>query len=90
MAHLLDTRHVDSERVTFVCDKLHTHTTGAFYGAFEPEQVRNYVSRLEFCSIPKPNSWLNVAACELSCMVSQCLSGRRIGEVAFLCTEIRI
>src|SRR5260370_34792141 len=31
---------------------------------------------------------LNVAECELSCLTSQCLSGRRIGELTELQTEI--
>jgi hypothetical protein len=37
---------------------------------------------------PKHGSWLNVAECELSCLTSQCLRGRRIGELALLRTEI--
>ena len=37
---------------------------------------------------PKHGSWLNVAECELSCMTSQCLSDRRIGELATLQSEI--
>ena len=90
VAHLLDTRYADNERVTLVCDNLNTHTKGAFYEAFEPEQARNYVRRLEFCYTPKHGSWLNVAECELSCMTSQCLSDRRIGDVEFLCSEIGI
>ena len=56
MAHLLDTRHVDSERVTFVCDNMNTHPKGVFYGAFEPEQARNYVRQLEFCYTLKHGS----------------------------------
>jgi hypothetical protein len=90
VAYLLDTRYVEGERVTLVCDNLNTHTKGAFYEAFEPEQARNYVRRIEFCYTPKHGSWLNVAECELSCMTSQCLSGRRIGDVELLCSEIRI
>ena len=73
-----------------MCDNLNTHTKGAFYEAFEPEQARNYVRRIEFCYTPKHGSWLNVAECELSCMTSQCLSDRRIGDVEFLCSEIGI
>jgi hypothetical protein len=90
VAHLLDTRYVDDEQVTLVCDNLNTHTKGAFYEAFAPEQARNYVRRIEFCYTPKPGSWLNVAECELSCMTSQCLRGRRIGDVELLCSEIGI
>ena len=37
---------------------------------------------------PKNGSWLNVAECELSCLTSQCLAGRRLGELDQLQTEI--
>jgi hypothetical protein len=88
VAHLLDTRYRDCERVTLVCDNLNTHTKGAFYDAFEPERARQYVRRIEFCYTPKHGSWLNIAECELSCLTSQCLSGRRIGQLELLCAEI--
>jgi len=89
VAALLDTRYADCDRVTLVCDNLNTHTMGAFYEAFEPKLARQYVRRLEFCYTPKHGSWLNVAECELSCLTSQCLRGRRIGDLEFLQTEIR-
>ena len=89
VANLLDTRYADCERITLVCDNLNTHTKGAFYEAFEPERARSYVRRIDFCYTPKHGSWLNVAECELSCLTSQCLSGRRIGELATLQREIR-
>ena len=68
-------------KVILVCDNLNTHTKGAFYEAFEPERARALVRRIEFCYTPKHGSWLNVAECELSCLTSQCLSDRRIGEL---------
>jgi hypothetical protein len=74
--------------VTLVCDNLNTHTKGAFYEAFEPERARAYLQRIDFCYTPKHGSWLNVAECELSCLTSQCLDGRRIGELTELQTEI--
>jgi hypothetical protein len=89
VAALLDTRYADCDRVTLVCDNLNTHTMGAFYEAFEAERARHFVRRIEFCYTPKHGSWLNVAECELSCMTSQCLRGRRIGKLEFLQTEIR-
>jgi hypothetical protein len=39
---------------------------------------------------PKHGSWLNIAECELSCLTSQCLADRRIGELALLQSEIGI
>ena len=74
--------------MTLVCDNLNTHTKGAFYEAFEPALARAYVKRIKFCYTPKHGSWLNVAECELSCLTSQCISGRRIGELTALHTEI--
>jgi hypothetical protein len=88
MAQLLDTRYADCEKVTIVLDNLNTHTKGAFYEAFEPAAARAYLKRIEFVFTPKHGSWLNVAECELSCMTSQCLAGRRIGEMDELQAEI--
>ena len=88
VAHLLDTRYADCETVTLVSDNLNTHTKGAFYEAFPPEKARAYVCRVNFVHTPKHGSWLNVAECELSCLTSQCLAGRRIGELEVLQSEI--
>ena len=88
VARLLDTRYEGVERVTLVCDNLNTHTKGAFYEAFSPERAREYVRRIQFVYTPKHGSWLNVAECELSCLTSQCLKDRRIGDLATLQAEI--
>ncbi|MEO1883974.1 MAG: IS630 family transposase [Methyloprofundus sp.] len=88
VANLLDTRYADCEWITLVMDNLNTHTKGAFYETFPPEQARAYIRRIEFCYTPKHGSWLNIAECELSCMTSQCLRGRRIGELETLRSEI--
>ena len=88
VAQLLNTRYASVERITLVCDNLNTHTKGAFYEAFPPEQAREYVRRIDFVYTPKHGSWLNVAECELSCMTSQCLKDRRIGELKTLQTEV--
>ena len=90
VAQMLDTRYVDCEFVKLVCDNLNTHTKGAFYEAFEPDRARAYIKRIQFCYTPKHGSWLNVAECELSCLTGQCLSDRRIGELAKLQSEIAI
>jgi hypothetical protein len=88
VAQLLDTRYADCAKVTLVSDNLNTHTKGAFYEAFPPERARAYVKRIEFRYTPKHGSWLNIAECELSCLTSQCLSDRRIGELSLLQSEI--
>lgn len=71
-----------------MCDNLNTHTKGAFYEAFEPARARAYIKRIKFCYTPKHGSWLNVAACALSCFTSQCLRDRRIGTLTELQSEI--
>ena len=88
VAHLLDTRYAKTPVITLVCDNLNTHTKGAFYEAFPPEKAREYVRRIHFVHTPKHGSWLNVAECELSCLTRQCLSDRRIAELATLQAEI--
>lgn len=88
VAHVLDTRYVGVERITLVCDNLNTHTKGAFYQAFPPAVARDDVRRIAFVYTPKHGSWLNVAECELSCLTSQCLSDRRIGDLGTLRAEI--
>jgi hypothetical protein len=84
---LLRTRYAKAERVTLVCDNLNTHTKGAFYEAFEPEQARCLVRRLEFGHTPKHGSWLNIAENELSSMTRQCVTGRRFPTVELLREE---
>ncbi len=89
VAHLMDTRYADCDTVTLVCDNLNTHTKGAFYEVFPADKARDYVRRLKIVHTPKHGSWLNIAECELSCMTSQCLTGRRIGEIEKLQSETK-
>ncbi len=87
MEELLRTRYADAEKVILVSDNLNTHTKGAFYEAFPPDQARAIVQRLEFRFTPKHGSWLNIAENELSSMTRQCLSGRRIPNIEMLREE---
>ena len=43
---------------------------------------------MNFCSTPQHGSWLHVAAGELRCLTSPCLSDRRIGARTERHTEI--
>ena len=88
VAHLLDTRYADCERITLISDQLNTHTKGAFYVAFEPAVARAYVERIHFVHTPKHGSWLNIAECELSALSRQCLAGRRFASLAELQSEL--
>jgi hypothetical protein len=87
MASLLEGRYADAERVVVVCDNLNTHTKGAFSESFAPARARQLVRRIEFCYTPKHGSWLNIAENELSCLTSQCVAGRRFGDVPTLRAE---
>jgi hypothetical protein len=87
VARLLRTRYAEAEKVILVCDNLNTHTMGAFYEAFTPEEARSIVRRLEFCHTPRHGSWLNIAENELSSMTAQCVKGRRFGEIEKLRSE---
>ena len=87
MEQLLAARYASAEKVILVCDNLNTHTKGAFYEAFEPEQARSIVKRLEFCHTPKHGSWLNIAENELSSMTRQCVTGRRFATIKELSDE---
>ena len=87
MAGLLEGRYLDCDRVIMVCDNLNTHTKGAFYEAFEPERAFSLAQRVEFHYTPKHGSWLNIAENELSSLTRQCVSGRRIGDIATLRSE---
>jgi DDE superfamily endonuclease len=88
VAHLLEGRYADCQKVVLTCDNLNTHTKGAFYEAFEPERARQLVRRIEFCYTPKHGSWLNVAENELSALTRQCVDGRRFGDIETLRDEI--
>ena len=88
MADLLRTRYADAKKVILVCDNLNTHTAGAFYEAFAAQEARELVRRIEFHYTPKHGSWLNISENELSSMTRQCISGRRLGTIRFLGTEI--
>ena len=50
--------------------------------------ARELACRIEFCYTPKHGRWLNIAENELSAMTRQCLSGRRIGDLGTLQSEI--
>lgn len=87
VADLLRTHYGSAEKVILVSDNLNTHTMGAFYEAFPPEEARAIVRRLEFRHTPKHGSWLNIAENELSSMTRQCVTGRRFATIELLRSE---
>ena len=80
-------RYQDAQKITLVMDNLNTHSPGALYQAFPPDQAKALWDRFEFIYTPKHGSWLNVAEIELNVLISQCLD-RRIGSMEKLCGEV--
>jgi len=72
--------------VVLVMDNLNTHTPGALYEAFPPEEARRILERLEIHYTPKHGSWLNMAETELSVLTKQCLA-RRMPDIETLRAE---
>jgi len=79
--------HPQARRITLVMDNLNTHSPGALYEAFPPEQAHALWDRFEFVYTPKHGSWLNIAEIELNVMIGQCLD-RRIASMTVLQEEV--
>jgi len=77
----------DADKITLVMDNLNTHSPGALYQTFPPDQAKALWDRFEFVYTPKHGSWLNVAEIELNVMIRQCLS-RRIDSITEIQTEV--
>ncbi|MCZ8202248.1 MULTISPECIES: transposase, partial [unclassified Microcystis] len=60
----------------------------SLYKAFEPEEAKRILDKLEFHYTPKHGSWLNMAEIELSVLNRQCLE-RRIPDMDSLKQEIK-
>ncbi len=87
MRRVVDEHYPEAEKVRVVLDNLNTHTGAALYQAFEPEEARRILRRLEFHYTPKHASWLNMVEVELSVLSRQCLE-RRIPDTERLGREV--
>jgi hypothetical protein len=70
---IADEMHPEAKKITLVMDNFGTHTIGAFYEAFTPEEAKRLIDRFEFVFTPKHGSWLNMAEIELHVLNTQCL-----------------
>jgi len=77
----------DAEKIILVQDNLNTHTIGALYKAFPPEEARQLRDKLEIHYTPKHGSWLNMAEIEINVLVNHGLS-KRVPSMAQLKKEI--
>ena len=88
MRRVCDEWYPEAEVIRVVLDNLNTHTVGALYEAFAPEEARRPAARLEFHCTPKHASRLNMAELELSVLSRQCLN-RRIPDAKTLAAEVK-
>jgi transposase len=87
MRDLVDVHFPTATCIRVVQDNLSTHTAGALYEAFPPNEARRILRRLEFHYTPKHASWLNMVEIEIGVLSSQCLN-RRIDNAERLISEI--
>ena len=87
MRDLVDIHYPEAPCIRVVQDNLSTHTAGALYEAFPPEEARRILRRLEFHYTPKHASWLNMVEIEIGVLNGQCLD-RRIDNAKRLTSEI--
>lgn len=87
MKSLVDLHFPEAEVIRVVLDNLNTHSPAALYEAFEPQEARRIVRKLEFHYTPKHGSWLNMAEIEISVLDRQCLD-RRLAEVRLVRSEV--
>ncbi len=87
MRELVDVHYPKAQRIRVVLDNLSSHSAGAIYQAFPPDEARRILRRLDFHYVPKHASWLNMVEIEIGVLRGQCLD-RRIGDRATLEREI--
>lgn len=88
MKWLVDERYPRAEVVRIVTDNLNAHKWASLYEAFEPQEARRILRKLEFHYTPRHAGWLNMAEIELSVLMRQCLD-RRIPDEESLRREVQ-
>lgn len=84
---IADELYPKAELINLVMDNLNTHSTGALYEVFSPEEAKRLCGRFNFVYTPKHGSWLNMAEIELNVLQGQCLS-RRIDNIETVKKEV--
>jgi transposase len=87
MRELADVHFPKAERIRVVLDNLSTHSAGALYQTFPPDEARRLLRRLEFHYVPKHASWLNMVEIEIGVLAGQRLD-RRIKSIEQLTAEV--
>jgi hypothetical protein len=84
---LVDARYPRAQKIVLVQDNLNTHKLASLYEAFQPEEARRLIEKLEIHYTPKHGSWLNMAETELGILSRQCLD-RRIPSYSKLTKDV--
>ncbi len=87
MKDLVDIHFPEADQITLVCDNLNTHNPASLYKAFEPQEARRIIEKIQWHHTPKHGSWLNIAEIEISVLQRQCLN-RRIPDQDSLKREV--
>lgn len=87
MRDLVDLHYPEADVIRVVLDNLSTHREKNLYEAFEPQEARRILRRLEFHHTPKHASWLNMVEIEISVLSGECLR-RRIPDMPTLRREV--
>ncbi len=85
---IVDEQYPRANKITLVMDNYNTHTAGALYEAFSPQEAKRIWDKFEFIYTPKHGSWLNMAEIELNVLMGQCLS-RRIDNLETMKQEVK-
>lgn len=84
---LVENDYPEAEKVVLIMDNLNTHSGASLYEAFDAEEAKRILDKLEIHYTPKHGSWLNMAEIELSHLSRQCLD-RRIPDQDTLKSEV--
>jgi len=85
---ITDEKYPAVKKITLVMDNLKTHTTGALYERYSPEEAKRLCDKFEFVYTPKHGSWLNMAEIELRILTGQCFK-RRLDSVETMTKEVK-
>lgn len=83
----LDRMFPAANKITLVCDNLNTHTKGALYATFPPEEARRLATKIEIRHTPKHGSWLNIAELEFA-VLGRTVFKKRIADTEQLQREL--
>ena len=87
MKILITEEYSDVEFIKLITDNLNIHNEKSFYEAFNEEEAKKILDKIEFHFTPKHASWLNAAEIEINVMDIEC-TDRRILDIEILTHEL--